>query len=174
MSMPQCPYIVGQTYYRAQHQLEQVRVSCPICDGHKTVEVILGSGEHLIVPCEGCGLGFEEARGYIEQHEYRPCAVPFMVASIEGYSHGNWTILSAGGDSSYGDRLYGEEREALAASQKQADEQKEQNARSYSQTKASAKKLTWSIPYHRECIKNMERRIEYHKRKIGEQSGEAT
>ena len=171
MPMPEtCPYRIGETYYKPQHCPEKVRVPCPVCNGHKTVEVILGTGEHLIVPCEGCGLGFETSRGYIEEYVYHPRAVPFTVGSIEGFSYDEWNVRSQLGDTTTSKYLYASQAEALAASQQQADKQLKQNAESYSRTKQAAKKVTWSIRYHRECIKDLEQKIRYHMGKIGQQS----
>lgn len=162
MGIPVCPYIVGKTYFRPMHQPEKVQVACPVCNGNKQVEVILGDGEHLFVPCEACGLGFERSRGYIEQYQYRPRAVPFTLASIEAFDREQWTLKSELGEQIYSTSLYESEEEAFLDSKQQSDKQQEQNARSFSQTKQSAKKVTWSIRYHRECIKDLERKISYH------------
>lgn len=162
MSMPSCPFVVGETYYRAMHQPERVRVPCPVCNGNQSVEIILGTGEHMIVSCEACGLGFERSRGYIEEYQYAPRAVPFTVGSIDGYSFDEWELSSQLGEKTSGSYLYRNEADALAESQRQSDEQQRENARSYSQTKKSAKKMTWSIRYHRECIKDLEMKIAYH------------
>lgn len=162
MSMPECPYKVGQVYYRPVNQPENVRIPCPVCNGNQSVEMILGTGEHLIVPCEACGLGFEKSRGYIEEYQYTPRAVPFTIGSIDGYSFDRWDLSSELGEKITGQQLYLTESEALAQAHAQAEAQQRENARRYSQTKQSAKKSTWSVRYHRECIKDLERKIAYH------------
>lgn len=169
MSMPVCPFTVGTTYYKPIQQPEHVRIPCPVCNGNKCVTIILGTGEHLEVPCESCGLGFHISRGFIEVYQYTPRTIAFTLASIEGYAYEEWDLKSDKGEMTRGSALFEHEADALAASQKQAAEHQERNARTYSQTKASAKKMTWSIRYHRECIKDLEQKIAYHAGKIAAQ-----
>lgn len=169
MSMPACPFTVGTTYYKPINQPENVRIPCPVCNGNKCVTIILGTGEHLDVPCEACGIGFHVSRGFIEEYQYTPRTVPFTLASIEGYAYDEWTLKSELGEQSYGSSLFEHEADALAAAHKQADEQQANNARAYSQTKSSAKKMTWSVRYHRSCIKDLERKIAYHNGAIAAQ-----
>lgn len=169
MSMPICPFTVGTVYYKPVPQPEKVRVPCPVCAGQKQVTMILGTGEHLEVPCEACGLGFEKSRGYIEEYRYTPRAIPYCIQSIEGYMYDEWVLKNEYGEQSYGSTLFAQEADALAASVKQAEEQQERNARSYSQTKHSAKKMTWSVRYHRDCIKDLQQKIDYHTKAINVQ-----
>lgn len=175
MSMPiVCPYSIGTVYYRPLHTPIQVQVPCPVCNGNRSVEIILGTGEQLTVPCEGCGLGFSFSRGYIMEWRYEPGATTFTIASIEGFSHDEWTLKSALGEQCSSRYLYASRDEALRVSTQDSLNQQEANAKRQSARKKDAKKLTWSVRYHRECIKDLERKIAYHQGKLQAPNEEAT
>lgn len=159
------PFTIGQQMWLAVGDTENVKVTCPVCAGALGVTVTLGSGEQVGVMCDACGLGFDGPRGYITEWEHRPRAVPFVIASVKSFRDGKWEVLSTEGWS-YFHKLHQTEAEALAAAQQQAAQQHENNMLSRQRQKSSVRRLTWSVRYHNDCIKDLQRQIDWHQARV--------
>lgn len=157
------PFAIGQTLWMPVGEAEKNRQSCPVCAGQLAVVVILGSGEHVGVPCDACGHGFDGPRGYIEEYEQHPRAAKFVIASIESFHNGVWCLRSETGAWHELNDLYATEAEALDVAVKRAAEQHERNMQSRQHKRQSAQRHGWSIQYHRSCIKDLERQLDWHR-----------
>lgn len=156
------PFAIGQQMWMAVGNSEQTQHPCPICNGNLGVTIILGTGEHLGVLCDGCGLGFDGPRGFIKEWEQHPRAVSFVIGSVKGFRDGEWEVLSTEGGWAYFKDLFVTEAEALGAAVINAEKQHESNMQSRQRIKKSAQHLTWSARYHRDCIKDLQRQIDWH------------
>lgn len=56
---------VGDSVWYAKCGLEQVKRICPTCFGKLEVKLILGNGDGVILPCDGCGHGCDAPTGHI-------------------------------------------------------------------------------------------------------------
>ena len=121
-----------------------------------------------MLPCEACSTGLgSSARGEIEQWLYMPGAVLFEIAEIRSMYGGRWTLRSTTGvDHEYHD-LYQTEAEALSVSTQRAHEQYERAMQSMQYKKGNAKRVSWSVLYHQQKIKDLERQIAWHRGALG-------
>ena len=127
MTALETPFVIGQQMWMAIGQSEQVTKPCPVCNGDKAVTIILGTGEHVTVMCDGCGLGFEGPRGFIQEWEHHPRAVPFVIASVKSFRDDEWGLLSTDGAWASFSKLFQTEDEAREAAAIQAAAQRERN-----------------------------------------------
>jgi len=68
MNMPK--YSIGDTVWLAKCRHEQVQVQCPTCFGKLKVTLILGNGDHVVLPCRGCEKGYDGPMGYVIEYDY--------------------------------------------------------------------------------------------------------
>lgn len=166
------PFEIGDVYWRAIGTPRQETVPCLVCDGNRRFDVILGSGERLSVECDPCSDGYESPRGVIDEWLSVPVAQRFQIASIESYrvAHDGfteeWRVRSKEGDSAYLADLHATEDEAFAAAAKEAQAIEERNLAARKRKRRDTSKAGWTVRYHREQIKDLERQIAWHRGKI--------
>lgn len=160
------PFTIGQQFWAPVTYPEKITLPCPVCFGSLVVTVVLGNDERIGVPCEACGKGFGGPQGTIEEYEHAPGAKPFVIAAVKSLWDHRWTVESEDGQSRNFDELCATEAEALAVSVKRMAEQHERNMQSRQHRRKNTKEATWSIRYHREQIKDLERQIAWHQSRI--------
>lgn len=161
------PFEIGDTYFLPKTSPTQVKIPCPICAGKKVVTVIDGYGVTWEVDCEGCGLGFEQSRGFINEYSYAPSATSFVIREIRSFYDGRWSVISITGEYADYNVLHKDYGEALDASTKSIEKLIEENHRRTATHKADMlKKKGWTLRYHQECIDKFDRQKSYHLRKI--------
>jgi hypothetical protein len=163
------PFEIGHTYYLPHHNPTQVSVPCPVCYGKKEVVMILGNGEFVTVQCEGCGLGYEEPRGYIMEYTYEPCVSQFKVESVYSMYGGEWCLKSTGGEKANWTQLHTTEESAREAATTAMQKSLGQNIQqSIGRTKRQREQSTWTVAYHEKCIRDWHAKIEWHRSKVSE------
>ena len=60
---------IGDAVWRARCARQPVKQLCPTCYGKKEVTLILGNGDHVILPCMGCAPGCQRPTGYVDEYE---------------------------------------------------------------------------------------------------------
>lgn len=165
------PFEIGKTYWLSFVNPQKITVPCPVCNGKKWVTVIDGYDRRWNVDCEGCGLGFERSRGWINEYSYDPGAKQFAVKEISSFYGGKFTLCSTTGDIAGWEALCETEAEAVEASKVAMAQIIEENARRSSHASQNQlKKKAWSVRYHNECIGKLERQIEWHRSKVSHSS----
>lgn len=163
------PFSIGDTLWSPAHTPRQVTIQCPVCAGSRHITVIIGNGEIYETPCEGCGIGFNGPRGVIEEYDFTPSVTPFTIDALEsmeparGEESARWRLRANDGSSAYLHDLYPSEEAAHAVATANALAQFERNMATRQRKKASATKQSgWTIRYHLEQIKDLERQIAWH------------
>jgi hypothetical protein len=175
--MPVPPFAPGDVLWRVCSPVEKITLPCPVCAGNLSVDVVLGTGETLSVPCDGCGTGYDGPRGHIEEWQQVPRIESAIVAGVESFrSNGqggiDWTVRFTNGSTASYDRLFHNADEAMVAAEAQSDALTERNLMQRRRRQKSVSKLAWTIRYHREQIKRLEEQIAWHRRKLAAQKGE--
>ena len=63
-------YKIDDTILHARFDTHvSVTKKCPICFGNREVQLILGDGTHVKLPCDYCGHGYEEPRGVVREYQ---------------------------------------------------------------------------------------------------------
>ncbi len=159
------PFAIGQRLWLPRAQPIQKTVPCPVCFGKREVTVILGDGEHVVVDCDGCGLGFQGPQGVVEVYDHGAKAIEFVIGKVESFQDGEWAFRSETNDYADASDLRATEAEAIAVAEMKLTElmNHEMNRRRF--PKDNLKKLAWTIRYHRDCAAENERKAAYHREK---------
>ncbi len=164
------PFAIGQVMWMAAHQPRKVTKPCPVCFGHLEVKVILGNGELATVPCDACGLGFNGPQGTVEEYEYDPQVEQFIIAGVQSMYNDRWYVVSTTGATCDFNDLWDTKELAETRALLNAHEQRERNMQTLQTKKKSIQRHGWSVRYHRDKIKDLERQIAWHKSRIEGQS----
>lgn len=158
-------YNIGDLVYYvyASNHMEQT-ISCPICFGNKYCTLILGNDEKVESECGYCSSGFEGPRGYIKT--YNPKA-EVMSGVINGISMRDGIRYEVGYHSLRESELF-TTKESAEPFRKIEEERVIEQAKKWSESNFvnCTKKQMWSAGYHRNQIKDAERKIEWHRSKI--------
>jgi hypothetical protein len=174
--IPEPPVTLGQTVFIAwAHAYAQTHVVCPICAGNKSVVLILGSGEHVDVACQGCEHGYEGPRGTVVQYTADSGVRSGAVTGLS-YERDDWHIVVGHDHVTVSDDvlfLWAEAAEARrvvlhAAAEAQAQRNFE------SQFKTKRKDHGWTVRYHRERIADLRRQLAWHEGKLAAKHDPAT
>jgi hypothetical protein len=162
---------IGDTVFKVRYEKREQWVTCPDCLGSKHVKMILGDGTEVVIECGGCDPGgYRPSVGAIKQYEYETVVNEHQVTGVNvraneiGYELDNF---GTGGYWTGTDKdTFGTRGEAQADGERQRlEHQAEENRRWMAKTK-DHKSWAWNATYHRRCIKDHERQLEYHRGKV--------
>ena len=156
---------VGDTVWIAKCGIESVRKICPTCFGKKEVTLILGNGDSVILPCKGCGPGYDPPGGYISEYEYvtEPDSAVISGMTIE-INHGEENVRYHGLQRVYDEKdIWATKEEAqIVAEEKKAQLDKDQVTRAEHIKKDVQKSFSWNAHYHMRHAKKDRESAEYH------------
>jgi hypothetical protein len=159
------PFQLGDTYWLPSTSPRHVVEACPVCAGTKVVTVLAGA-ERFVVECDACGLGYQGPQGTVGVWRYEPHAAPFIIASVTRLDAEGWTVKSTAGEQARFKTLCATEGDALAASKAACIAQEEHNMRQRNHRRKGVSKTTWTVRYHSDAIKKLERELAYHRSKL--------
>lgn len=155
---------LGQiVWYASASACGQVEVPCPVCFGKLEVQLVLGNGETQGIACNACERGFGGPTGAFHERaatsyiKSGPITGMSMRAGKMRYEVENW-----GCEDIYATEAEAEERRV----ELHAKAGKEAAAVTEHILSQQKKGLTWSVSYHQSCIRDQERRIQYHYEKL--------
>lgn len=148
------------------HAFNEEIVSCPVCFGKRRVVVILGNDEHVSVPCEMCGVGYEGPRGTVRVRRAGGEVEPHTISSIS-YRNEAFVYCGYHGMSFAENEAFDTHEEAEAALVPMLEQAKADAERMFaSNIDNAAKKHSWSVGYGRSCIARLKRELAYHENRI--------
>ena len=165
MSTMAVPFEIGDTYWLPSHLPRSKMEACPVCAGTKAVTVLAGD-ERFVVECDGCGLGYEGPQGVVRVYHYDPHAEPFTIARVARLDDEGWTVESTTGACALFKALCATEADALAVSKAAYLAQEEHNMRQRGYRRKGVSKAAWTVRYHNDAIKKLERELAYHRGKL--------
>lgn len=161
-------YSIGDTVWLAKCQHEQIKVQCPTCFGKLKVTLILGNGEHVILPCEGCEIGYDGPKGYVTEYDYvvEPEFVHISGIEIQVNADGEKARYRNGPYVYDETDLFSTKEEAFFRGKEQKRQLDEiQRKRADWLKKDVHKNFSWNANYHMRQAKEHLRQAEYHKEK---------
>jgi len=158
---------IGDRVWIASYETRKVQKECPVCFGNKEVTLRLGNGDEVLLDCDYCGHGFHDPTGYVTCYERTPKAEPVIVQRIASeVSEDGTTYRYHFNGMRYVERVYTSQEEALvAAHEKAAWEQKEEDERTHRLKRNVNKSFAWNAGYHLREAAECRRRAERHDRK---------
>jgi len=167
---------IGDKCWYARAGQEEIKTTCPDCDGTRRIRMILANDEQISIDCGGCGLGYMGATGTITEYKFKAFVINAAIDGIEETRENTKYRVSSftGGYYSFDEKdVFLTEEEAVERCKllvKEAeDAEKERLLRKEKDTKSWA----WNASYHRRCIKDAEKNLSYHKSKLSVASAKA-
>lgn len=158
-------YEIGETVWVASFESTTDSVTCPECGGAGRIRCLMYDDTMVSVECQGCSRGYEGPQGVIRVYTRKPMAVETTITGVsirngkpEWQTKSSWSTPE---EDIFTNRLMAEERAAIKAAKLDQEERdkvanKEKDTRSWS----------WNAHYHRKEIRDLEKRIEYHRAKL--------
>ena len=144
---------------------------CRVCAGHRSVTLILGSGEHVALDCDFCGRGFEGPRGVETYYEFAAEPRPYLVAGVERYTDGQGEQVRyrSGSADAWGsldavDVFATPEAAAASGAEKVAAHEAEQVA-NLDRKEEVSRSYAWNAGYHLREAKRARAEAERHEKK---------
>lgn len=158
-------YKIGDTAWHACLSRVEVKETCPDCFGEKVLIVTLGNGEQVSIDCAGCYLGYGPPRGYITREEWQSCVEKFTVSAIHADTKSVDYVSTLYYCAEEQD-LFDTEDEALARANEKMQEHNAKAAAEFAKKERDTHTWAWNVSYHRKCIRDAKKQIEYHTRKL--------
>ena len=159
---------VGDTVWNAKCRWEQIQVVCPTCFGKKEVTLILGNDERVILPCDGCGKGYDGPKGYVTKYNYVVEPETVNITGIEIEIDGTKEVARyRNGSYSFDEADLSPTREEAyqRAHHKRLLLEEDQRTRADLIKKLTHKNFSWNANYHMRQAKDLRKQAEYHDEK---------
>lgn len=158
-------YEIGQSVWLALWDSSDNYVTCPDCGGTGRLRVTFHDETQVSVECQRCGPGYERPTGSIKVYDRRARVVQAMItgAEIDGMKV-EWKT-----DQHYRlpeDEIYDSEADAMAAAIVKADQANREERERIQKKEKDTRSWSWNATYHRRCLKEAQRQIEYHTAKL--------
>jgi hypothetical protein len=161
---------IGQQVWIANFQpMAPVLVTCPDCGGTGRLRVLFHDDTIVSIECRNCAAGYDPPTGMVTMHQ-RSVGVRKVIVTgvqmqgkeIEWHLDGTdraWTRMEDA-------CIFDNATDALAAAQEeQAKWEHDQDQRVLHKEK-DTRTWAWNASYHRNCLKEAQRQIDYHTRKL--------
>lgn len=158
----------------ARAGMSTVTKQCPHCLGSRIVTVLFGDGEKATFDCGLCARGYEGSFGVIEDYEYIASADQRTVGGVESeqspkgikYRY-RYNVRDGCYNISDGSEVFATQEEALKRSSELAAIHHKAHADCLEWKKEDTKRTwAWNASYHRRNIKEAQRQLEYHTKKL--------
>lgn len=162
---------IGDKVFKATYGKHEKLVTCPDCLGSKRVKMVLGDGTEVLIECGGCDPGgYQPSTGYIRQYDYSVELKQYTVTGVKVTKDDVGYDLDNFGSGSYytgtnADTFATEDEAKAYGESLRAGYEAEENKRLMAKTK-NHHSWSWNATYHRKCIKDLERQLEYHHSKV--------
>jgi hypothetical protein len=156
---------IGQKVWLASWESFADYVTCPDCGGTGRLRVTFHDETTVSIECAGCSAGYEPPKGYLKVYNRRAMVEEVTITGVE---------IRDGKPEWKSDRRYiMDERdvsETEAGALERAKERAQEADREEREKIAAKEKPTrtwaWNAHYHRKCIKDAQRNLEYHTAKL--------
>lgn len=165
-------YKVGDTVWVGDFSpLAAVHMTCPDCGGTGRLRVTFHDETQVSINCANCARGYEPPTGYIIVHRNEARARQAVVSGFEARS-GEPVRWHYDGSrcGSYrtvdDDAVFDTEADAMAWAQKKSSEYEQEQRDRIAKKEKDSRSWAWNASYHRRCIKEAQRQVEYHTSKL--------
>lgn len=158
-------YKIGDRVWYAQRKSVEKTVICPDCFGQKALTVIKGDGSQVSIECAGCKRGFENSTGYINYWSHEIDVSEVVIQRIEETA----TEIEYSFRDCYRTKeseLFTNKEDAQKRALILSEEHNQEELDRINQKEKHNHTWSWNAYYHRNCIKQAERDLTYHKAKL--------
>jgi len=156
---------IGEVVWLASWEAQPAYVVCPDCGGTGRLRVTFHDETQVSIECRNCSAGFDPPTGRVKVYDRVPRAVEAKItgAEIDG-DKVEWRT-----DQSYRvpeAEIYSNKADALFAAREKARQADREERDRVNQKEKDTRTWAWNASYHRRCIKEAQRQLEYHTAKL--------
>ena len=158
-------YQVGQEVWRATFEAFTAYVTCPDCGGDKSIRVLLHDDTMVAIECEGCRRGYDPPTGLIPVYDRKPAASLEIITGVE-VRDGKVEWQTSGTYRAAEEDLFDNEVDCLVRAKAIAAEYDREDRDRVNQKEKPTKSWSWHVHYHRRCLRDAQKQIEWHTAKL--------
>lgn len=159
-------YNIGDKVWWAHCESKETHPTCPDCLGSGKLTVIMGDQSKVSIDCTGCRRGYLGSVGYIIQYEWVNNPIQVEIIRVEKKLSGQYEYKTT-------DSYLIEEKDLfidLVNAQERCieltEERRLDNIKSIKMKYKDTHSWAWNATYHRKCIRDAYKNIEYHTNKL--------
>jgi hypothetical protein len=162
-------YNIGEKVWYAGMSNKKEFVVCPECFGKKFVTVILGDDSRVTIDCAGCSSGFDPPRGSIYYYKWSVNVEQIIIEGVEINKNKNKEEVRYRYNSCYiadSNKVFSDKKQAEEKAMELIEEHNQDELKKINSKEKSNRSWAWNAHYHRNCIRNCEKDLMYHKEKL--------
>lgn len=156
---------IGDTAWRATCEIRENHIQCPDCGGTGRLRVLFHDDTMVSIDCQNCGSGYNPPTGRIRVYDRTARAELTVITGVEVHGstvewrcEGCWIVEDG--------KLFADEASAIVAAQALAVQLDSEERERILKKEKPERTWSWNAVYHRRCIKEAQRQIEYHTKKL--------
>lgn len=157
---------IGDLVWRATWEYSQSYVTCPDCGGTRALTFVMYDGTEHTIDCAGCASGYEPPRGVLPVGNYKPEASPHTVTGMKLRTEGGFEYTLNNGFYIGEENLFATKEEAQARAEALGQEKAAEDLSRIYKKEKDTRSWAWHVHYHRREIKEAQRRLDYHTKKL--------
>jgi hypothetical protein len=158
-------YEIGQKLWLASWDSSEDWITCPDCGGTGRLRVTFHDETTVSIECAGCASGYNPPTGYVRVYNRHAKALPVTITGVEVRDgKTEWRT-----DSHYCPDecdLYDNENDCLAGALLKAKKADQEEREKIGAKEKPTRTWSWNATYHRKQIKEAQRNLEYHTKKL--------
>ena len=154
---------IGDQVWWASTKNIELRITCPECLGKRFITVILGDETKHTIPCICCERGWEGSIGELVGWSHEIKVIQTVISGIRATADEVEYLLP---ESYLTKDLYATKEEAEARARELVQARDAEELRRMLCKEKDARSWAWNVHYHRKEIRDLEKRLDYHKAKL--------
>lgn len=164
-------YEIGDQVWAATCNTETVYMTCPDCGGTGRIRCIMHDDTEISIDCGGCSGGYNPPSGRVSYYKRIAKADSGVITGLNIETHDGKSLVEYTVQGAYNyrykeDKLALSYAEALIIAEALAENENALEEDKILKKEKPAKTWAWNASYHRKCLKDANRNIEYHTRKL--------
>jgi hypothetical protein len=160
---------IGDTVWFARAGQHETQITCPDCAGTRRIRLILANDEQVSIDCGGCSRGYEGPCGTITEYKFKAEVESFVVGGMEVKTEGvrYYTDTSSGAYYVHEDKdCFVNKEDAVERCKQLIKEAVDRERDRLLKKERDTRSWAWNASYHRRCIKDAQKQLDYHTAKL--------
>ena len=164
-------YKIGDSVWIAQCYCEQVFVTCPDCGGTGRIRCIMHDDTEVSIECGRCRSGYDAPSGRVGYYKRNPRAESAVITgmnieTVRGVTETEYVLQAEYTQRMKSDRIALSYEDAMAKAEAIAAKENAEEIERIAKKEKDTRTWAWNASYHRKCIKDAEKQIAYHTKKL--------
>lgn len=156
---------IGQVVWLASFEARTSYVTCPDCGGTGRLRVTFHDETQVSIECRNCSAGFDPPTGRVKVYDREPRAIEATITGaeidgdkVEWRTNCHWRVPE--------NEIFSNRADALFAAREKARQLDREERERVNRKEKDTRTWAWNASYHRRCIKEAQRQLEYHSAKL--------